>query len=145
MKIEYKYYKTRCKRRTHMILSEDINEFIYNMKLKKSVLGGIKEESVYENMRKLSDMYEAQISEMKKQLKTLQEQNDNTTRDYNEMKQKLTKEINSNKRNYIDRLKIHQVKISQFMEACESFSEEVQEALEKYQQDESESQFTSHE
>ncbi|MFA9462728.1 MAG: hypothetical protein ACERKN_00390 [Velocimicrobium sp.] len=109
-----------------MIQSENVNEFIDNMKLKRSVVGGIKEESVYENMRLLSDLYEAQVGEMKEQIRVLQEKNET-------MEQVYMQEQNRLKSYFADKLSVHQRKLNQFMDACQEFSDDVKVALEEYQ------------
>jgi len=116
-----------------MILTEQVDEFIYNMKFKKSVVGGIKESSVYQNMRKLSDMYESQISDLKAQLHDLQEKSNNTEQVFNELKEKHEEELDNLKSKSLDILTQHQDKIDQFLKTCEEFSNDVGFALEEYQ------------
>ena len=116
-----------------MILAENVNEFIYNMKFKKNIWGGIKEASVYENMRKLSDLYEATISKMEVKIRVIQEQADSIGQDYNEVKEKQAEEINLIRRNYIELLEAYQTKINQFMEDCKTLSVEVSYALDENQ------------
>jgi len=116
-----------------MILTEQVDEYIYNMKFKKSVIGGIKESSVYENIRKLSDMYEKQISDLKEQLHDLQEKNNNTECVFNELKVKHEEELDRIKNKSLDVLNHHQTKIVEFLKTCEEFSNDVGSALEEYQ------------
>jgi len=115
-----------------MILTEQVDEFIYNMKFKKSVIGGIKEASVYQNIRKLSDIYEVQISDMKEQLYILQEKSNNTEKVFNELKEKHEAELDTIKNESLDVLNRHQAKIDEFLKSCEEFSNDVGSALEAF-------------
>jgi len=115
-----------------MILTEQVDEFIYNMKFKKSLVGGIKESSAYQNMRKLSDMYESQISNLNEQLHDLQEKSDNTEQVFNELKEKHEKELDEIKNKTLDVLNQHQAKIDQFLKTCEEFSNDIGSTLEEY-------------
>jgi hypothetical protein len=119
-----------------MIALENVNEYISNMRFKKSFVGGVKEESVYENMRKLSDLYEQKINEMTEQIKSLKDETLNLTQDNQELieiKDRQQEEIKRTKRNYVMLLQSHQSKISQFMEACVGFSDEISKAVNENQ------------
>lgn len=123
-----------------MIVSDNVNEFIYKMKLKKKLLGGIKEDSVYTNMRKLSDLYEEQIAglkeqiaELKEQVQALQEQTDALEQNLVETEENQKVELYRMRDNYTELLQTHQDRINRFREVCEGLSEQIGEALEQYQ------------
>lgn len=122
-----------------MIMSDNVNEFIYKMKLKKKLLGGIKEESVYANMRKLSELYEEQIAGLKEQITGMQEQIETLQKQADTLEQNLIEaeenqkvELYRMKNNYTELLQAQQDKINRFREVCEGMSEQIGEALEQY-------------
>lgn len=108
-----------------MIESEEVNEFIENMKLKKSVVGGIREDSVYENMRALSDLYEAQIEELKKKISDLEDALQK--KDASLQEEKLAMDTI-----FINTFQAHQLRINEFQQVINGFSDEVADALAQY-------------
>ncbi len=123
-----------------MTASERVNEFIYNMKLKKSIIGGIKEESVYENMQKIRDIYETQMNDEKEQMKVLKDKSDKLEQeinkleqDFNNLKQAHEQELHAVRSNCVSVLTSHQSRMNQFLESCIDLSEDVKKAIEECQ------------
>lgn len=108
-----------------MIESENINEFIFNMKLKKNILRGISEKSVYENMRQLTDLYEEKINELNIKISELEKLSENLEKELLETKIMYQKDAVEIKAEYRKKIEDNKKLLVDLAEACEILTDKI--------------------